>query len=213
MPTLTVGLTGGVGAGKSTVAALFEALGVPVIDADQVARELVLPGNSAYHEIVAAFGTGILEAAGNAIDRRRLRERVFHDAGARARLEAILHPRIRTEMARRAAALRTPYYLRVVPLLVETGQTDAVDRVLVVDVPESVQIERTMARDGCSRETATAMLRSQASRERRLAAADDIIDNTGDPGTLAAAVRALHEGYLRLAASRAAGDLPAPRDR
>jgi dephospho-CoA kinase len=195
---LRIGLTGGIGSGKSTVAGLFEALGVPVIDADRVAREVVEPGEPALEEVVAAFGPQVLQVDGT-LDRRSLRDRVFADPRARARLEAILHPRIRAIMEARAGALSAPYCVLCVPLLVEAGQLDLVDRVLVVDAAEALQVERVCRRDGVSRDTALAMLRAQAPRAARLAVADDVVTNDGDLLALRRELERLHERYLRLA--------------
>ena len=197
--TLRIGLTGGIGSGKSTVAGLFQALRVPVIDADRVARELVEPGEPALAEVIAAFGPEVVQADGR-LDRARLRTRVFADPQARARVEAILHPRIRARMAALAEGLSAPYCILCVPLLVEAGQLDLVDRVLVVDAPEAVQLERVCRRDGGTPALAQVILASQAPRAARLAAADDVIRNDGDLHALRREVTRLHEGYLRLAA-------------
>jgi dephospho-CoA kinase len=203
---LRIGLTGGIGSGKSTVAELFAAHGVPVIDADHIARELVIPGSPALDEIVAAFGPGMLGPDGT-LDRSALRRRVFAQATAKHRLEAILHPRIRAEMERRAADLEVPYCLLVIPLLVEAEFGDLVSRVLVVDVPEALQVARTVTRDGVTAARARAILRSQATRTERLGAADDVLVNTGNRAELARRVADLHDRYLRLARA----DLPAAR--
>ncbi|MBI5042054.1 MAG: dephospho-CoA kinase [Gammaproteobacteria bacterium] len=197
---LRIGLTGGIGSGKSTVAALFAARGVPVIDADVIARELVAPGQPALADIVATFGTDILDANGQ-LDRARLRARVFNDDAQRQRLEAILHPRIQAVMAERAAAQTTPYVLLVIPLLFEAGQRDLVDRVLVVDVPVAQQGERVAARDHLPVEQIEAIFAAQLNREQRVAGADDIIDNSGDVAALERQVDALHHRYLSLANS------------
>lgn len=194
-----VGLTGGIASGKTTVANLFAAHGVPVIDTDVIAREVVEPGQPALDAVVDAFGASVLGPDGR-LDRPRLRERIFADPSARRRLESILHPAIRREMERQSRAAGGPYQVLVIPLLVEGGERDHVDRVLVVDVPRDTQIERLVRRDGASREQAEAALRAQASREARLAFADDVIDNTADPAALGARVGLLHEKYLRLAA-------------
>jgi dephospho-CoA kinase len=195
-----VALTGGIASGKTTVATLFAARGVPLIDTDVIAREVVAPGQPALDAVVAAFGSGLLGTQGQ-LDRRRLRDLIFSDATARARLEAILHPAIRAEMERqsRAAAGHGPYQILVIPLLAEGGRRDHVDRVLVVDAPETLQIERLMARDAVTREQATAALQAQASREARLALADDVVVNTGNMAELERQVAALHEAYRRQA--------------
>jgi dephospho-CoA kinase len=198
----TVALTGGIASGKSAAADRFAALGVPVLDADVIARELVAPGGAALAEIVAAFGPAALAADG-ALDRRAMRSRVFADADARRRLEAILHPRIRALLQQRAAEAPAPYAVVVVPLLVESGSYGWVDRVLVVDVPRALQRARLIARDGVAPELADAMLDAQAPRERRLALADDVVDNTGTPAELDAKVQALHRKYLAEAEAKA----------
>lgn len=195
---LRIGLTGGIGSGKSTVAALFAARGVPVIDADAIARELVEPGHAALADIVAAFGAGVLDADGR-LDRARLRARVFDDAAQRTRLEAILHPRIHAVMAQRAAAQTAPYVLLVIPLLFEAGQRTLVDRVLVVDVPVEQQRVRVAARDPLPPEQIDAILAAQLSREQRLAGADEVIDNSGDAAALERQVEELHRRYLQMA--------------
>ena len=194
---LRIGLTGGIASGKSTVAALFAARGVPVLDTDQLARDVVEPGQPAFGEVVATFGPDVLGPDGR-LDRPRLRARVFADPDARKRLEAILHPAIRAELARRADAAGGPYQVWVIPLLVEGGQVDRVDRILVVDCPAEVQLSRVMARDGGTEEAARAILSAQASREQRLAEADDVIVNDGSEADLAPQVAALDEKYRAL---------------
>lgn len=193
-----VGLTGGIASGKTAVANLFATHGVPVIDTDLIAREVVEPGQPALAAVVDAFGTEVLAADGR-LDRPRLRERIFGDAEARRRLEAILHPAIRAEMERQSRAAGGPYQVLVIPLLVESGRRDHIDRVLVVDAPEATQIERLVRRDGVSRDQGEAALRAQASRDARLAFADDVIENTGDVAALETRVAKLHGAYLRRA--------------
>ena len=195
---LRIGLTGGIGSGKSTVAEIFASLGVPVIDADLVAREVVEPGTPALAEVAAAFGPGVLGPDGR-LDRARLRTRIFADDTARTRLEAILHPRIRARMEALARAADAEYCLLVIPLLVEHAQRNLVDRVLVVDAPEPLQVERVCARDGVTPEAARAIIRTQAPRAVRLAAADDVVRNTGAEARLRREVEALHHRYRRLA--------------
>lgn len=197
---LRIGLTGGIASGKSTVARLFARRGVPIVDTDELARELVVPGSPALEEIVARFGPSILRPDGT-LDRSGLRARVVADAGDRRTLEAILHPRILEEVRRRLCALSAPYVIVVVPLLIETDFLREVDRVLVVDASEQQQIARAVARGGISEEEVRALLRAQATREARLAAADDVIDNTGEPASLDDAVERLHRQYLALAAA------------
>jgi len=194
---LRIGLTGGIGSGKSTVADLFAARGVPVIDADAIARELVAPGQPALAEIVASFGTDCIDAEGR-LDRARLRERVFNDAAQREHLEAILHPRIRAVMAERTATQSTAYVLLVIPLLFESGQRDLVDRVLVVDVPVELQRARVSARDHLTDAQIDAILAAQVQRNLRINGADDVIDNSGDAAGLERQVDALHHHYLLL---------------
>lgn len=197
---LRIGLTGGIGSGKSTVANLFAARGVPVIDTDAIAHELVEPGQPALAEIAARFGADLLDDAGR-LDRARLRERVFADSRQRKQLEAILHPRIRAEMERRLARSDAPYALLVIPLLFEAGWQDLVDRVLVVDVPPEVQRARVAARDRVATAQIDAILAAQATRDQRCAGADDIIDNSSDNASLEACVDELHRRYLGLAAA------------
>jgi len=199
---LVVGLTGGIGSGKTTVANYFTALGVPLIDADQIARELVEPGSTVLNEIVDCFGPDVLNSRGD-LDRLRLRHRVFTDTGERRRLEAILHPRIRAEMARRIRLLNAPYCIASIPLMVETAQTDLVDRVLVVDCPPELQRERIARRDGWPKDDIEGVLRAQAPRAQRLQAADDIIVNDGNLDTLRTTVASLHRRYLELSQASA----------
>jgi dephospho-CoA kinase len=194
---LVVGLTGGIGSGKTTVANCFAALGVPLIDADAIARELVEPGSLVLNEIVDCFGSDVLNPRGD-LDRFRLRHRVFTDAGERRRLEAILHPRIRAEIARRIQNINGPYCIVSIPLMVETTQMDLVDRVLVVDCPPELQRERIASRDGWPEEEIEGVLRAQATRAQRLQAADDVIVNDGGLDTLRDTVASLHRRYLEL---------------
>ena len=192
---LLIGLTGGIGSGKSTVADLFAARGASVVDTDAIAHELTGPGGAAIAAIRAEFGDSVIRADG-ALDRDAMRERAFEDPAARRRLEAILHPMIRAESNRRLDAAKGPYALLVVPLLVESGdRAAAVDRVLVVDCPVEVQIERVMHRSGLTRERVETILAAQASRAQRLAAADDVIDNAGAPDALPGQVDTLHRRY------------------
>lgn len=199
--SLLVALTGGIATGKSAVAELFAQHGVPVLDTDQIAREMVEPGTPIFGRVVEAFGAGMLDTAGR-LDRARMRERVFADPTQRHLLESILHPAIRDELARRAAAVHGGYQVHVVPLLLETGRIDAYDRVLVVDCPQEQQISRLLARDGVDLELARRILAAQASREARLSAADDVIVNTGTLEELGQFVLTLHRNYERLAKNR-----------
>jgi dephospho-CoA kinase len=197
VPPLLIALTGGIASGKSAVAELFAKLDVPVLDTDQIARDVVAPGTPALGQLVAEFGPEILDAQGR-LDRSRMRERVFSDPQQRRKLEAITHPAIRAELARRSAAAGGDYQIHVIPLLVETGRAEAYDRVLVVDCPEEAQIERLMARDGTSREQAAEILSAQVSREERLDAAHDVIENTGTLTDLQDFVATLHRNYALL---------------
>jgi len=195
----TVCLTGGIGSGKSSIARLFEARGVAVIDADALAHELTAPGGAAVPAIRAAFGLEMIDARG-ALDRERMRQRAFGDPAARKRLEAILHPIIREESERRRAAATSPYVILMIPLLVESGDPRRrCDRVLVVDCPEAEQVRRVMLRSNLARAEVEAIMATQASRADRLAHADDVIDNGGDPAGLGPQVDALHARYLSLA--------------
>ncbi|MBN8736890.1 MAG: dephospho-CoA kinase [Xanthomonadales bacterium] len=194
-----VALTGGVASGKSAVARRFEKLGIGVHDADVAAREVVAAGSTALAEIEFVFGQGMLNADGS-LDRRAMRERVFADAGARLKLERIIHPRVRAWLQRRVGLDRGPYCMLAIPLLAENrGDYAWVDRVLLVDAPEALQVERLVQRDGVSREHAAQMLAAQATREQRLAIADDVIVNDGEEAALDAKVATLHARYLELA--------------
>jgi dephospho-CoA kinase len=197
-PPLLIALTGGIASGKTAVAELFARLGVPVLDTDQIARDVVAPGMPALGQLVAEFGAEILDAQGK-LDRARMRERVFADPAQRRKLEAITHPAIRDELARRSAAAGGGYQIHVIPLLVESGRAEAYDRVLVVDCPKEAQIARLMARDGTSRQQAEEILAAQVSREERLNAAHDVIENTGTLADLERFVQTLHRNYALLA--------------
>jgi len=197
---LLIGLTGGIGSGKSTVASLFAGLGAGIVDTDLLARELTEPGTPTLARIAAEFGPEVLNPDGS-LDRARLRERVFSDPAARARLEALLHPPIRDLMLERAARLQAPYVILVIPLLLETGQQSLVHRVLVVDCPEATQVERVRRRSGLPEAEIARIMASQIPRAERLAWADDVIENQGDAGDLPPQVGRLHQRYLALAAS------------
>jgi dephospho-CoA kinase len=198
MHPLRIGLTGGIASGKTTVAQRFVELGIPVIDADEAARAVVAPGQPGLAEVVANFGSNVLTANGE-LDRRTLRDVVFSDASQRSKLEAILHPLILNHMERQASTAIGPYLVMAIPLLVEGGGPDQVDRILVVDVDEDTQLQRLMARDSSSIEQARAILAAQASRATRLKAADDVIVNSGSVSELRHAVDQMHQRYLRLA--------------
>ncbi len=195
---LKIGLTGGVASGKSTVARLFEDLGVPLIDTDVVAREVVEPGEPALAAIRNEFGAEVIDADGR-LERRKLRSIVFADNEKRRRLEALLHPRIRARVLAHLGRVEAPYVIIAVPLLVETDFAKLVDRVLVVDAAVETQLERLMQRDGSTRTEAEAMVAAQTRRDARLARADDVIDNAGALESTRAQVEALHRRYLQLA--------------
>lgn len=198
---LSIAVTGGIASGKSEVTRRFEALGIAVLDADLIARELVEPGQPALAEIARRFGAGVIDAAGR-LDRRALRGVVFADPAARRDLEAILHPRVHATLQARAQAAAPPYVLLAIPLLAEStpGRYAWLARVLLVDVPRAVQIRRVMQRDAVERAAAEAALAAQASREARLAIAHDVIVNDGPLAALDAIVAKLHARYLALAA-------------
>jgi dephospho-CoA kinase len=198
---LRIGLTGGIGSGKSTVAALLAMRGVPVIDTDELARHLSEPGQPAFDEIVHTFSTEILDE-NHRIDRNKLRQRVFESENERQRLEAILHPRIREAVQEKLAHIEAPYCVIVVPLLIESGFTDLTDRILVIDTLENVQIHRTAARSGLTEPEIRTIMSAQVSRAQRLQKADDVIDNNSDLKHLETEVERLHQWYLSLAATR-----------
>ncbi len=197
---LRIGLTGGIASGKSAVAAAFASLGVPVLDTDVIAREVVEPGQPGLARIVAEFGARVLDRDGR-LDRRALRALVFADPAARRRLEAMLHPAIWAGLERQSATAGGPYQVFVIPLLVESGVTAAVDRVLVVDCAVETQLRRLRDREGEA--AGQAMLAAQASREQRLAIADDVLDNEGTLQELRDKVAALDRSYRAIAAAGA----------
>lgn len=200
--SFVVALTGGIGSGKSTVADLFAARGAALVDSDAIAHELTAAGGAAMAPLAAAFGSSVVTPEGS-LDRGVMRRLAFADAGLRGRLEAILHPLIRAESDRRCRAATAPYVILAIPLLVEGGAyRDRVDRVLVVDCPEALQVARVVARSGLSRAEVERIMAAQASRADRLAAADDVIDNGGAPEALAPRVEALHRQYLAMAAAK-----------
>ncbi len=198
---LRIGLTGGIASGKSTVADMFAELGVPIIDTDVIAREVVAPGEPALEDIAEHFGEHMIDAAGN-LDRGAMRKLVFADPSARLDLEAILHPRIGAETRRQAEAAGGAYQIIVVPLLTGSPLRDFVDRVLVVDCDEDVQVQRLLARDAETIEQAQRMIAAQARRDERLAIADDVIVNEGSLDETREAVSRLHQDYLRRARRR-----------
>lgn len=194
---LRIGLTGGIGSGKSTVAMHFARLGAPVIDTDEIARDLAMPEKPAYRYIVHHFGQEIVQPDGH-LDRARLRQIVFDDAEKRKTLEGILHPRIHAQLMARAAELRAPYCVFVIPLLIESRTDYGIGRILVVDVDPDAQLERVVAR-GLSNDQARKIIAAQASRAERLQRADDVIENRGSIADLETQVDKLHEKYLALA--------------
>jgi dephospho-CoA kinase len=196
---LVVGLTGGIGSGKSAAAEEFARLGATVIDTDAIAHELTGPGGPAIADIKRVFGSEFISES-NALNRKRMRELVFADPAQRKRLEALLHPLIRAETERRTAAAAGPYVVQVVPLLLESPDyRRRVGRVLVIDCPEPLQVSRVRQRSAMSEEEVRRIIASQIERQTRLAAADDVIDNSGTIAALQQRVREMHERYLRLA--------------
>jgi dephospho-CoA kinase len=202
---LRVGLTGGIASGKTAVTDRLAEHGVPIIDADAMARAVVAPGTAGLAAVVDAFGSGVLATDGS-LDRRALRERVFVDGAARQRLEAILHPRIRAAMQAAVGAVTAPYCVLSIPLLAESrGGYDWLDHVVVVDVDPAVQLARLMRRDGIDEALARRMIAAQATREQRLAIADTVLANDAELSSLHASTDRLHEQLLGLAASRRLG--------
>jgi dephospho-CoA kinase len=199
--SLRIGLTGGIASGKSLIADMFASRGIPVIDTDVIAREVVRPGRPALQEIARRFGNEVLDAAGR-LDRRRLRELVFADDAKRAVLESILHPRIRDAAVRQSGEAGGAYQVIVVPLLAESPMRQFMDRVLVVDCSEETQLQRLLDRDAETEEQARRMIAAQASREERLGIADDVIDNNGTVADTARQVERLHRQYLALARAK-----------
>lgn len=199
-PGLVVALTGGIGSGKTTVSNRLAELGAAVIDTDLIAHELTAPGGAALEAIADEFGSGVFTPDGR-LERTALRRVVFESPSARRRLEAILHPRILARMRERLSRVEGPYAVLVVPLLFEAEQTGVADRILVVDVPEAIQIARVKARSGLAEGEIRRILDSQATRSVRLAGADDLIDNSGLLETLLDQIDALHAQYLKLAAA------------
>ncbi len=196
-----VGLTGGIGSGKSTVAGMFAALEIDLIDADVAAREVVAPGTTALAEIVEHFGPDILMADGS-LDRRGLRRIIFHQKQEKHWLETLLHPLIRRWLTQQISDRRSAYCLLISPLLLETGQAEMVDRILVVDVSVETQISRVLARDGGEERTARAIIEAQIGRSQRLEHGDDIIDNELSVQSLRQQVQKLHQQYLTMAKAK-----------
>ncbi len=195
---LKIGLTGGIGSGKSTAAQHFAKLGVPIVDADIVAREVVEPGKPALAQIVGTLGKQVLGDDGS-LDRAALRDIVFANSEYRIQLEDILHPRIHAEILRQIEQHSTPYCIAVIPLLTESKRSYPLDRILVIDIPETLQLERTIARDRQLPHKINQIMQSQASREQRLNLADDIVENSGTREQLCVKIDALHQKYLDLA--------------
>ena len=201
MSDYIVGLTGGIGSGKSTVASAFAALGITVVDADDIAREVVLPGSAALAAITARFGADCLLADGS-LDRAALRRIVFREPAERQWLEQLLHPLIRQRLQALLAAASSPYALLVSPLLLETNQRQLCQRVIVVDVPESVQLERASRRDNSNRADIERIMAAQMPRQQRLAQADAVIDNSGANSDIATAVEPVHRQLLQWATAQ-----------
>jgi len=201
---LVVGLTGGIGSGKSAAAQEFGRLGATVVDTDAIAHELTQPGGAAVPHVRALFGDAFVLPSG-AMDRKTMRERVFADPAAKQALESLLHPMIRAESERRIAAAAGPYVVYVVPLLIESGEhRKRVDRVLVVDAPEELQVERVRSRSRLAEAEVRAIMAHQVSRAERRAAADDVIDNAGTLDSLRGQVAALHARYVKMSSTAAA---------
>ena len=196
--TLTIGLTGGIGSGKSTVARLFQKLGVPVFDTDVIAKELTRTGEPALQEIINIFGNELLDKAGN-LNRELLKKKVFHNDKAREKLENILHPKIREQLTAYLSSTTAPYCIAVIPLLIEKNWRDIVDRILVVDLSKEQQLTRTTSRDNVVESLVQQITNAQVDRDTRLGLADDIINNSGSESQLANRVNELHEKYLTLA--------------
>jgi len=193
---MKVGLTGGIGCGKSAATALFAALGVPIIDADIAARTVVEPGSVGLAAIEQRFGSEVLSDDGS-LNRQQLRKQIFTNEAARKELEAILHPLIRKQMWQQVEQLHSPYCILDIPLLFETKQDELMDRVVVIDCPEKIQIERICQRDSISKAEAVAIIKTQISRDQRLAGAHDIIENKASLVELKQQVTALHQKYLK----------------
>ena len=196
-----VGLTGGIGSGKTAVSDIFAGLGIDVIDADIIARDVVKPGTPALASIVEKFGRNILNAEGS-LDRAELRAKVFQDSDAKVWLNQLLHPAIREAMQQAIAESKTPYCILSVPLLIENKLQHLVDRILVVDCDETLQLQRALARDGSSEATIKSIMASQASRTTRLSHADDVVVNESSLAALSEQVNTLHEAYLAMAQTR-----------
>jgi dephospho-CoA kinase len=198
---LKIGLTGGIASGKSTVCALFETFSVPIIDADTIALQLVEPNMPAHSEIVLKFGKEILNID-NRLNRKKMRQLIFSDPSAKHSLEDILHPKIRQQLILQTHQYHAPYIILAIPLLFEAKMTDLVDRTLVIDIHDDLQLERLQQRDKIPAQQAQAMIKAQCSQQQRLASADDIIDNNNDITSLKSQVELLHKKYIKLANDR-----------
>ncbi|OQX39155.1 MAG: dephospho-CoA kinase [Oceanospirillales bacterium LUC14_002_19_P2] len=197
MSTLIIGITGGIGSGKTAVTDYLASLGITVVDADQAARVVVEPETPALQAIAEHYGEQILQKDGS-LDRRALRNIIFNDDEERCWLEALLHPLIKEEMLNQLSESRSPYSIIVSPLLLETDQHTMVDRIAVVDIPAELQVQRTMARDGIEQSQAEAIMKAQAARETRLERADDVIDNSGSLDDLHRVLDQLHNTWLEM---------------
>ncbi|WIO74867.1 dephospho-CoA kinase [Porticoccaceae bacterium LTM1] len=197
-----VGITGGIGSGKNAATHIFQDLGIEIVDADVASRRVVEQGTPAYEEIVEHFGAGVLLPSGD-LNRRALRALVFSDPDKRMWLEGLLHPLIREWLQNRLESAQTPYVILSSPLLLETDQYRLADRVVVVDIPEELQVERTMSRDANSESQVKAIMANQMPRAKRQELADDIIDNSGSMDDLKEQIEALHQKYLEMAAQPA----------
>ena len=195
---LQIGLTGGIASGKSTVCTLFENFSIPIIDADNIARQLVEPGMAAHSEIVLTFGKAILNPD-SSLDRKNMRQLIFSDPSAKRSLEAILHPKIRQQLVLQTQQYHAPYIILAIPLLFEAKMTDLVDRILVIDIHADLQLARLQQRDNIPPQQALAMINAQYSQQQRLVSADDIIDNNNDLNALNIQVDLLHKKYIKLA--------------
>ena len=198
---LRVGLTGGIGSGKSTVKDCFDQLGVPTIDADEISHRITTPGQAAFNEVVALFGKECLDEAGN-LNRQRLRELIFSVPALKKKLEAIIHPRVRDDIRTFTDRVDYPYCVICIPLLLETGGQSAMDRVLVVDAPENVQVERVARRDNAKEDQTRSIIMAQISRSERLRCAHDIIVNDGSINELKIQVGKLHNKYIELSSEK-----------
>jgi len=197
---IVIGLTGGIGSGKSTAAKTFEELGICVVDTDQIAHDIVLPGQPALSEIENIFGSDVFNPD-NSLNKSKLKQLIFSNTVLKKKLESILHPRIKEEMFRMIAKCQSPYCVAVIPLLVEKNWQKLVDRILVIDTPQSLQIKRVRDRDNLDEDLILSIIQSQANRSTRIAAADDVINNDGNPENLKRQLTDLHHRYLQLAAN------------